>query len=785
MLLDAPPLARAPGSAATIALEQRAFRSSLASRLPDARIGWRYRLVANGFSLTLPNGEVPRLEGLPGVRAVLPAGSYEPQLTTSPQQIGAPALWGTTLDTAGQGVKIGIIDSGIDPDHPFFDPSGYAMPAGFPRGQQQFTTAKVIVARVFAPKSATAPTARVAFSQDDSSHGTHVAGIAAGNADTPTGQGRVSGVAPRAYLGNYKVFVETDTGLSPNANSPAIVAAIEAAVSDGMDVINFSGGEPEIEPRRDIVALALDAAAAAGVVPVIAAGNDYNDFGAGSVSSPGNSERAITVGAVEIGGSPAERTHADFSSVGPTTISLRLKPDVAAPGVDVLSSISGGGWASASGTSMASPHVAGAAALLRQRHPAWTVEQLKSALVQSGVDAVDERDRAVGPRFQGGGVVALQRADQPALVRRADCGLVRPASAGAGRDANRRPGRRRRRRRNVERRSCRAQHTERQSGATIAPDDRHRSRRAHRVDIRGSRLSARRPGRVRRAQARLRCQAGARLGTRERRSARATQDPGSGQAGALPRHDRSAGLLRDALPLSGDTERRWSHDHATRSRACLQLPNRQARRKRRRRNHAAPTREPRRTADRRRARREPTHGLRGAPAEPQPVHGRVPRAPACGGGAIATAGRVRGRLRQRRSSRRGIVHVPVLDERRHTPHRPASNQDRPRGAGRGRAVDAGAGVYPDSIAAVDGIDRARLPRRRPLDPDTGSRRGRTGCACASPTTRRRRTPRTSRASCPTRAGSPPPSACARRGATSAGRAPRSSGARRGRAGRSG
>jgi subtilisin family serine protease len=290
------------------------------------------------------------------------------------------------------------------------------MPAGFPRGQQQFTTAKVIVARVFAPKSATAPSARVAFSEDDSSHGTHVAGIAAGNADTSTdGQGRVSGVAPRAYLGNYKVFVETDTGLSPNANSPAIVAAIEAAVADGMDVINFSGGEPEIEPRRDIVALALDAAAAAGVVPVVAAGNDYSDLGAGSVSSPANSARAIAVGAVEIGGSPARRTHAEFSSVGPTTISLRLKPDVAAPGVDVLSSVSGGGWAGLSGTSMAAPHIAGAAALLRQRHAVWSVDQLKSALVQSGVDSVDERDRAAGPRFQGGGVVALQRADRPLL----------------------------------------------------------------------------------------------------------------------------------------------------------------------------------------------------------------------------------------------------------------------------------------------------------------------------------------------------------------------------------
>jgi hypothetical protein len=178
-----------------------------------------------------------------------------------------------------------------------------------------------------------------------------------------------------------------------------------------MDVINFSGGEPEIEPSRDIVALALDAAAAAGVVPVVAAGNDYNDLGAGSVSSPANSVQAIAVGAVGISG--ASRTHAEFSSVGPTTISLRLKPDVAAPGVDVLSSVPGGGWAEFSGTSMAAPHIAGAAALLAQRHPAWTVEQLKSALVQSGVDATESGSRIAGPRFQGGGVVTLPRADRP------------------------------------------------------------------------------------------------------------------------------------------------------------------------------------------------------------------------------------------------------------------------------------------------------------------------------------------------------------------------------------
>ena len=147
VLLDSPPLARAPGSGAEVTREQRAFREGLAKRIPDAEVGWRYRLVANGFSLTLRSSDLGRLRALPGVRDVLAAGSYVPQLTTSPQQIGAPALWGQELDTAGQGVKIGIIDSGVDPGHPFFDPAGYVMPAGFPKGQRRFTTAKIIVAQ--------------------------------------------------------------------------------------------------------------------------------------------------------------------------------------------------------------------------------------------------------------------------------------------------------------------------------------------------------------------------------------------------------------------------------------------------------------------------------------------------------------------------------------------------------------------------------------------------------------------------------------------------------------
>ena len=91
-----------------------------------------------------------------------------------------------------------------------------------------------------------------------------------------------------------------------------------------------------------------------------------------------------------ISGIPAERKAlnviASFSSSGPTPISLQMKPDVSAPGVEIVSSVPSheGNWATFSGTSMAAPHVAGAAALLAQRHPAWTVEQIKSALVQTG-----------------------------------------------------------------------------------------------------------------------------------------------------------------------------------------------------------------------------------------------------------------------------------------------------------------------------------------------------------------------------------------------------------------
>ena len=119
-----------------------------------------------------------------------------------------------------------------------------------------------------------------------------------------------------------------------------------------MDVINLSLGEAEIEPSRDLVVAAINAAADAGVVPVIAAGNDFDDFGHGSISSPGSAAKAITAAAVT-----KQLAIASFSSGGPTPVSLAMKPDVSAPGVDITSSVPphDGTWASFSGTSMATP----------------------------------------------------------------------------------------------------------------------------------------------------------------------------------------------------------------------------------------------------------------------------------------------------------------------------------------------------------------------------------------------------------------------------------------------
>jgi len=401
--------------------EQDLLAARIRRAVPGTVVRWRYGVVLNGLAVVAPAAAAEQIRRLPGVADVYLGIRYRRALYRSPAVIGAPQVWGPTLATAGDGIKIGVIDDGVDQSHPFLSPAGFTMPPGYPKGNRAYATAKVIVARAFPPPGASWRYAGLPFDPAESEHGTHVAGIAAGDHETSApgldGPVKVSGIAPRAYIGNYRVLTIATGAFGLDGNSPEIVAGIERAVRDGMDVLNLSLGEPELTPSRDIVVQAINAAADAGVVPVIAAGNDFDVLGPGSIDSPGSARKAITAAAAT-----KSRLIADFSSGGPAPISLLLKPDVSAPGVGVLSSVPAreGSWKYLDGTSMAAPHTAGAAALLLQRHPAWTVAQIKSALVLTGgpVKSNSRPRREVPPTREGGGMIWLPRADQPLVFAR-------------------------------------------------------------------------------------------------------------------------------------------------------------------------------------------------------------------------------------------------------------------------------------------------------------------------------------------------------------------------------
>jgi minor extracellular serine protease Vpr len=594
--LAEPPLAalrrlQAVGSAARLDTRSRSARAYLARlarvqsvaaaalrrAIPDAVLQERFRIVLDGLTVSIPARRLPQLARLAFVTRLYPSVRYTLATNRSPQLIGADVLAATT-GARGDGIKIGVVDDGIDQTNAFFAPAGFSYPAGFPKGDTSYTTPKVIVARAFPGPHAGKP-GRLPLDRNSSFHGTHVAGIAAGDsgtnapagADHPAVSG-LSGVAPHAWLGNYRVFT-VPTPIGHVANTPEIVAAFEAAVADGMDVINFSGGGAQTDPANDALVEAVRNVAAAGVVPVIAAGNDRDDFGLGTVGSPGTAPEAITVAAVsndqvfsptlsgtlpgaptEIpyepnqnalkaggatlvdvaslvgsGGAPVERhlcgsegdpngvsnplpRHSldgavalvsrgictftskarrafeagaagilvvdnrfgeanqipvrlavpggmvsdrdgerlraylapldgrapiqvgtkvqdvvtgrggvitSFSSAGPSDFGHGLKPDLAAPGGQILSSTLGaqGPFAVFDGTSMATPHISGAAALLRQLHPGWSVAELKSALVATAGPAFGDSAHAAEASvlLEGGGLASLPRAADPKL----------------------------------------------------------------------------------------------------------------------------------------------------------------------------------------------------------------------------------------------------------------------------------------------------------------------------------------------------------------------------------
>jgi minor extracellular serine protease Vpr len=313
------------------ALQLRA-EARLERAVPSAIVRDRYRVLLNGFAVELPLRELPQLLRL-GFARVYPDLRYTLATNRSPDVIRAAAFSGLR-GLRGDGIKIGVVDDGIDPRNPFFAPEGYDYPAGFPKGGLRWTTTKIIVARTF-PGPNSGRQGRLAFVPNISFHGSHVAGIAAGNAQTsaPAGPDHpptpgLSGVAPRAWLGNYRVFNEP-TPIGHVANTTQIVAAFEAAVQDGMDVVNFSGGGAMGDPVNDPLLEAVANLARAGVVPVISAGNDRDDFGFGTVGSPGVAEEAISVAAtsnehvfapplsVTAPGAPASLQRVPFASAFP------------------------------------------------------------------------------------------------------------------------------------------------------------------------------------------------------------------------------------------------------------------------------------------------------------------------------------------------------------------------------------------------------------------------------------------------------------------------------------
>ncbi|SFD11042.1 S8 family serine peptidase [Bacillus sp. UNCCL81] len=329
---------KAPKGAKKVRVLESINGAALATSKKEADTFWK--------DITHEASQIPNSKSVlfdEGIKKIWLDGRVEATLDQSVPQIGAPTAWESGF--TGKGVKVAVLDSGIDPNHPDL-------------------VNQIEEAKNFVPGETV---------EDFHGHGTHVASTVLGTG--AASDGKYKGVAPEARLLVGKVLDKGGRGF-------------ESWILDGMEwaahnakIVSMSLGGGKSDGTDPMSQAVNNLSEETGALFVIAAGNDGSE---GSIGSPGAADAALTIGAVD----KADKI-APYSSRGPRLGDGGLKPDLSAPGTDIVAARSGlsrlgsGSYLSMSGTSMATPHVAGAAAILLQKHPEWNGTQLKEALMNT------------------------------------------------------------------------------------------------------------------------------------------------------------------------------------------------------------------------------------------------------------------------------------------------------------------------------------------------------------------------------------------------------------------
>ncbi len=291
--------------ASHLATEQKAFTNALSSVSANSKVERQFKTLFNGVTVTGQNLTVEQLMAIPGVKSVYPETMYDISMDASLQVINTDAMWETVsgMENAGKGIRVAVIDGGIRPENPMFADEGFEAPMGaMPTDDycsttdESFCNNKLIVARW------SQPTFEVCADEYMSplgfgGHGTHVAGTAVGNQVSTQFNDidvELSGVAPAAYLMSYKALYSKADCTGGSGSNIMLMEALEHAVNDGADVINNSwGGGAGADPASSPYKTMFEAAEAAGVIVVSAAGNDGN--GASTIGCPACIESGIAV----------------------------------------------------------------------------------------------------------------------------------------------------------------------------------------------------------------------------------------------------------------------------------------------------------------------------------------------------------------------------------------------------------------------------------------------------------------------------------------------------------